>query len=88
MVPEWKYEVISINLITGILRIVKKNDPIIFVVDKLSKVDHFILVKTTYSAREVVQIFIRDILRLDGILKRIMLDRDVKFTSKFWKELF
>ena len=58
------------------------------VVDMLRKVAHFIPVKTTYSASEVAQVFIREILRLQGVSKNIVLDRDAKFSSKFWKELF
>jgi len=58
------------------------------VVDKLSKVSHFIPVKTTYSASEVAQVFIREIVRLHGVPKKIVLGRDANVTSKFWKELF
>jgi len=58
------------------------------VVDRLSKVAHFIPIKNTYSVSKVAQVFIRDIKRLDGILKNIVSDRDAKFTSNFWKELF
>ena len=57
------------------------------VVDRLSKVAHFIAVKSTNSASEVAQVFIKEIVRLNGVPKRIISYRDAKFTSKFWKEL-
>ena len=58
------------------------------VVERLTKVAHFIPVKSTFSASDVAQVFIRDVVRLHIIPKKIVLDRDAKFTSKFWKELF
>ena len=58
------------------------------VVDKLSKAAHFIPVKTTYKATNIVDIFLKQIFRLHGILKVIISDRDPKFTSNFWKSLF
>ena len=57
-------------------------------VDMLSEVDHFIAVKFTHSTSEVAQIFIREIVRLHGVPKKIVSDKDAKFTSKFGKELF
>jgi len=85
---EWKWEVISMDLITGPLRKLKQHDSIMVVVDKYIKLAHFIAVKTTCLASEVAQVFIRHIMRLHGVPKKIMSDRDAKFTSKFWKELF
>ena len=58
------------------------------VVDRLRKVSHFIPVKTTYSISEVEKVFIKEILRLHGVWKKIVPDKDAKFTFKFWKELF
>jgi len=55
--------------------------------DKLEKVVHFIPLKSTYSASDIAQVFIRDIMRFHGVPKKIVLDRDAKFTSKFWKDL-
>jgi transposase InsO family protein len=66
----------------------RQHDSIMVVVDRLTKVAHFIPVKSTYSASEVAQVFIREIVRLHGVPKKIVSDRDAKFTSKFWKELF
>jgi len=58
------------------------------VVDRLRRVAKFILLKTTYSASEVAQVFIRDIMRLHIVPNNIVSDRNDKFTSAFWKELF
>lgn len=76
------------DFITGLLKIVRQHDSIIFAMDKLTKVAHFVLVKSTFSARNVAQVFIRDVIRLHGVPNNIVLDKDEKFTSKFWKELF
>jgi hypothetical protein len=66
----------------------KQNDSIMVVVVKLSKFAHFIPIKSTYKAINITKIFIKEIYRLHGIPKMVILDRDVKFTSTFWKELF
>lgn len=58
------------------------------VVDKLSKVSHFLVFKSTNSASDIAQIFIKEIVRLHGIPKKVVSDRDPKFNSKFWKEFF
>jgi transposase InsO family protein len=58
------------------------------VVEKLSKVAHFILVKSTCKAIDITSIFIKEIFILHGMPKEIISDRDTKFTSKFWKSLF
>jgi len=58
------------------------------VVDRLSKVSHFIPMNTSYLASEVAHVFIREIVRLHDIPKNIVSDRDAKLTSSLWKELF
>ena len=58
------------------------------VVDKLTKVAHFIPMKVAHKATDVVDIYMREVARLHGIPKTIVFDRDKKFTSKFWKGLF
>ena len=66
----------------------KQNDSIFVVVDKLSKVAHFIPVKLTYKAVHIVDVFLNDIFRLHGLPKEIILDQDTKFTRNFWIYLF
>jgi hypothetical protein len=57
------------------------------VVDKLSKFEHFIPVKSTCKAIDIAKIFMKEIFRLHGVPKEIVSDRDKNFTSRFWKSL-
>lgn len=76
------------DFITGFSRTFRQHDSITVVVDKLTKLVHFNLVKSTYTTTDVSQVFIKDIVRFHGVPKNIISNRDVKFTSRFWKELF
>eukprot|EP00253_Pinus_taeda_P022056 PITA_22056 len=87
-IPEWKWETISMDFVIGLPKSKKNNDSIMVVVDKLSKSAHFIPVQSTYRAVEVTHVFMQNIFKLHGLPKTIILDRDVKFTSVFWKTLF
>jgi hypothetical protein len=62
---------------------VKKHDSIMVVVDKLTKVAHFIPVKTTHKAENIVNIYMREVARLHVVPKAIVSERDPKFTSNF-----
>ena len=66
----------------------KQHDSIMVVVDKLKKASHFIPVKSTHKTDDIAKIFMKDIFKLHGFPKAIVSDRDVKFTSNFWKGLF
>jgi hypothetical protein len=76
------------GFIIGLPRTGKKHDSIMVVVEKLIKDAHFIPLKTTHKAMDVVDIFMREVARLHGIPKTIVSNRDLKFTSNFWKGLF
>ena len=66
----------------------KQHDSIMVVVDKLTKVAHFILVKSMHKTNDIAKIFMKEIFKLHGLSKAIVFDRDVNFTSNFWKGLF
>ena len=85
---EWKWEVISMDFITGIPKSKKQNDSIFVVVEKFSKVAHFIPMKSTYMKVHIVDIFLEEIFRLHRIPKAIISYRDVNFTGNFWRCLF
>eukprot|EP00253_Pinus_taeda_P017239 PITA_17239 len=87
-IPEWKWETITMDFITGLPKSKRSNDSIMVVVDKLSKSAHFIPVQSTYRAAQIANIFMQNIFKLHGLPKVIISDRDVKFTSAFWRTLF
>jgi len=58
------------------------------VIDKLNKSPHFISVKSTFKAISIAEMFMKELFRMHGIPKMVISDRDIKFTSAFWKELF
>ena len=66
----------------------KQHDSIMVVVDNLSKSVHFNPLKSTYKVVDIAEIFLKEIFRLHRVPKIVISDRDVKFTSKFWKSFF
>ena len=87
-VLEWKWEVVSMDFITGFPMTQRKHYYIMVVVDKLKNGSHFIPVKSMYKTDAIAKIFMKEIFRLHGLPKAIVSDRDPKFTSNFWKGLF
>lgn len=87
-IPEWKWEMITLDFITYLPQTKKDHDLIMVVFDNLSKMTHFLLVKSTYKIVKIIDIFMTKIFRLHGIPKVVSSYRDVKFTSTFWKTLF
>jgi hypothetical protein len=87
-IPEKKWEVIAMDLIIGLPRTNKKHDSIMVVVEKLTKDSHFVSVKTMHTTTNITEIFMKEIARLHGIPRTIVLDRDTNFTSNFWRVLF
>jgi hypothetical protein len=57
------------------------------VIDRLTKVAHFIPMKQTSSAANLVPLYIKEVVRLHDVSKSIVSDRDSKFVSKFWQSL-
>jgi hypothetical protein len=55
-IHEWKWEVVTMDFITKLPKITKQHDSIMVVVDKLTKASHFILVKLTHKATNIVDI--------------------------------
>ena len=58
---EWKWEVVTIDFITNLLRTTGEHDLIMVVLDKLTKVAHFILVKLNYKVDNIAEIYMKEI---------------------------
>ena len=87
-VPKWKWEVISVDFITGFPINWIQHDSIMVVVDKLTKEAHIIPGKSTHNTDGIEKIFMMDIFKLHGFPNEIVSNKDAKFTSNFWKGLF
>ena len=87
LIPEWKWDKLGMDFITGLPRTRSGYDSIWVVVDRLTKVAHFIPVKTTYTSAKLAKIYMTRIVCLHGVLRSIVSDRGTQFTSKFWKQL-
>ena len=85
-IPEWKWDVVTMDFITKLPKMRFQNDVIMVVVNKMTKETHFIPVKTTHKAADITNIYMKEVARLHGIPKAIVSDRDSKFTSNFWKD--
>jgi hypothetical protein len=86
-IPTWKWEDISMDFIVGLPKTAKCFDSIWVVIHRLTKITHFLLVKTKYPVVAYAELYIAHILSLHGVPKMIVSDRGPQFVSKFWSEL-
>lgn len=75
------------DFITQLLE-VDKLSSIMVVVDRFSKYAVFIACKTSCIAEKAAELFFKNVVKNWGIPLNIVSDRDPRFTSSFWQELF
>jgi hypothetical protein len=74
-VPEWKWKEITMDFIVGLPRTQSGYDSIWVIVDRLTKVAHFIPVKTIYSGLQLAELYMSRIVYLHVVPKTIVSDR-------------
>jgi hypothetical protein len=86
-IPEWKWEMITMDFVSGLPRGKKGNDAIWVIVDRLTKSALFLPVKMTDSVDKLAKIYVNKIVRLHGVPTSIVSDRDPRFTSRLWPSI-
>jgi hypothetical protein len=86
-IPTWKWEDISMDFIVGLPRTAKGYDSIWVIIDRLTKIAHFLPVKPDHPVVVYAQLYIAHILSLHGVPKTIVPDRGPQFVAKFWEAL-
>ncbi|GKV11106.1 hypothetical protein SLEP1_g22390 [Rubroshorea leprosula] len=86
-IPQWKWENITMDFVTGLPRTLKGNDSIWVIVDRLTKSAHFLPYQTGTSIEKLANMYMEEIVKLHGVPVSIVSDRDTRFLSHFWTSL-
>ncbi len=87
-VPEHRWQVVTMDLITQLPRTTSGHDAIVVFVDKYSKMVHYAPTTTTVTAPQLAKLFFQHVVRHHGVPTAIVSDRDPRFTSNFWRALW
>ncbi|GJX42094.1 putative reverse transcriptase domain-containing protein [Tanacetum coccineum] len=86
-IPEWKWEKITMDFVTGLPRTPSGYDSIWVIVDRLTKSDHFLQMNKTDSMEKLTQLYLKEIVCRHGMPVSIISDKDSRFASGFWRSL-
>ncbi|KAJ9546856.1 hypothetical protein OSB04_019399 [Centaurea solstitialis] len=85
-IPVWKWEHITMDLITKLPRTIRNVDAIWVIVDRLTKSAHFIAINESSSSEKLADIYVKQIVARHGVPVTIFCDRDFRFTSRSWSK--
>nr|GEZ82906.1 retrotransposon protein, putative, Ty3-gypsy subclass [Tanacetum cinerariifolium] len=86
-IPEWKWEKITMDLVTKFPRSSGGYDAIWVIVDRLTKSAHFLPIREDYKTKKLSRTYINEIVARHGVPVSIISDRDGRFTSHLWQAL-
>jgi transposase InsO family protein len=84
--PDRPWKSIAMDFITDLPKS-EGYDTILVVIDRLTKMSHFIPCKKELNARQFAKLFMKEVVRLHGLPQDIITDRGTLFTSDLWKEV-
>nr|GFA27420.1 putative reverse transcriptase domain-containing protein [Tanacetum cinerariifolium] len=84
---EWKWDKITMDLVTKLPKRSSRYDVIWFVVDRLTKSAHFLPIREYYKIKKLARIYINEIVARHGVPMSVISDRNGRFTSHLWQAL-
>ena len=87
-IPDKRWQQVTMDLIVRLPETKNKHDAVFVIVDKLSKMAHYVPTRTDADAPELARLFINNVVKLHGVPESIVSDRDSRFTSTFWRSLW
>jgi hypothetical protein len=87
-IPNKCWQFVSLDFHPTLPRTARGYTCLLIVMDRLSKMAHFIPLRDESTAEDVAQLYFQKIFPLHGLPLEILSDRDGRFTSEFWTELF
>jgi hypothetical protein len=86
-IPSRPWDSIGMDFLGPLSKSKTDNDMILVIIDRLTKMAHFVATQSTVTSKETADLFLRHIFRQYGLPSNIMSDRDPRFTAKFWEAL-
>nr|GEZ71963.1 reverse transcriptase domain-containing protein [Tanacetum cinerariifolium] len=86
-IPVWKWEMITMDFLSGLPRTPSGYDTIWVIIDRLTKSTHFLPIKKIDSMEKLTRLYLKEIVCRHVVPVSIISDRDSHFTSRFWRSL-
>jgi hypothetical protein len=84
-IPDERFTTWSLDFVTALPRNVRGNDSVLVMIDKFTKLVHIAACKKKINAEHTIDLLNNCIIKLHGVPKVLISDRDSRFTGSVWR---